>query len=111
MVDDPPPQPLPEGESAAPYVAGGLLGLGVGMGLVAMLFAYDAFHAEAFVAGIHPDGARMLPGAALAALGVFLGARGYRVGRDNPHERSSPVLAGALAGVLVFVGLKLLTFG
>jgi len=110
MADDPPP-PVPEGESAAPYIAGGLLALGVGIGLVAMLFAYDAFHAEVFVGNLHPDGVRLVPGGLLSALGVFLGVRGYRTGRDEPHERSGPVVAGAIAGVLVFVGLKLLTFG
>ncbi len=106
-----PPAPVPHGESAAPYVAGALLALGGGIGLVVMLIAYDAVHAEAFVASLKPEGARLLAGLLLFALGVLLGFRGYRAARDAPDDKGSAILGGAFVGVLVFVGLKLLTSG
>ncbi len=102
------PHPVPEGESAAPYLAGGMLALGLGVGLVGSLFGYDAAHAEAFVAGL-PDGARMAVGALLFGLGVFVGFRTFRAARDAPDERGMAIGGGVLVGVVVFVGLKLLT--
>jgi serine/threonine protein kinase len=107
----PPPEPLAPGESAAPYVVAGLFAVGLGVGLVGALFVYDAAHAEALLLGIQPDGVRMLLGAALALLGLYVGFRTYRAGRDDPDAKGA-ILGGAFGvGVLVFVGLKLLTFG